>query len=246
MEAAIAFAAWWSVILAMIGVAALAGVNVRPGWVAAAIVLQLIYFASNVFGGQLLSLESYFGDLNWNWDGKIVATLTTLIVFVVLAVTTRAVSFQSAGFVLRQKQGSVVPALIAILSLTLLVIGLEIAVNDGRDLDGERLLFQATMPGLDEELFFRGTLLAAMAAAVPTNGVNILGARITLAGLLISILFGLGHGVAFQEGGFVANWPIVAITGFLGFGLNWIRERTGSVLLAILAHNVINVSASFF
>ena len=63
---------------------------------------------------------------------------------------------------------------------------------------------------------------------------------------MISILFGLGHGVAFQEGGFVANWPIVAITGFLGFGLNWIRERTGSVLLAILAHNVINVASSFF
>ena len=146
MEAAFAFAAWWSVILAMIGVAALVGVKVRPGWVAAAIVLQLIYFASNVFGGQLLSLESYFGDLNWNWDGKIVATLTTLLVFAVLAVTTRAVSFQSAGFVFRQKQGSVVPALIAILSLTLLVIGLEIAVNDGREIDSERLLFQATMP----------------------------------------------------------------------------------------------------
>ena len=110
----------------------------------------------------------------------------------------------------------------------------------------ERLLYQATMPGLDEELFFRGLFLAVLGAAVPSGGVNLFGARITVAGLLVTLLFGLGHGVGIEDGKPFVSWIFIAVTAWFGFGLLWVRERTGSVLLPLLGHNLINFSGSFF
>ena len=102
------------------------------------------------------------------------------------------------------------------------------------------------MPGREEEPFFRGTLLAALCLALPGGGVRVLGARIALGGLLASMLFGFVHGLRIVDGALQFAPEIVFITGMFGFGLYWIRARTGSVLMPILAHNLMNFSGSFF
>lgn len=246
MDSVYAFAAWWTVILAMVAVARLLGAQLRTGWLLVAMALQAAYFIAILYGGRFISIEAIVGETAWNWNGKIASIISTLTMICLLSMATRAVSFQNVGLTLRQEPGSFRPAMIATIVLTLLVVSLEIAANDGRNIALETLAYQATMPGLDEEPFFRGLLLAVMIAALPASSFRLLGARITLAGVLISILFGLGHGLSVQNGDISLNWPIIIITGFLGFWLNWIRERTGSLLMPIFAHNLINFSGMFF
>ncbi|MAW82334.1 MAG: CPBP family intramembrane metalloprotease [Parvularcula sp.] len=247
MELAATLALWWAPVIVLALLFRLIGVSgLRFGWLLTAIGVYAAYTLAILEGGPLIPLEQYVGALDWNWAGKIAAIATTLIVFAVLAMATKAVSFESAGFTLRQRPGSVIPALIMIAFLAASGIGLEMLAADGRSLSPERLLYQATMPGLDEELFFRGLFLAVLGAAIPSGGLNLLGARITVAGLLMTLLFGLGHGVGIEDGKPFVSWIFIVVTAYFGFGLLWVRERTGSVLIPLIGHNVINFSGSFF
>ncbi len=247
MDMVLTFALWWAPVLAIaFMLSAFGAVKLRTAWFGIALILYAVYFATISVGGQLIPLEKFFGELDWNWSGKIVSILATVVLFCVLAITTKSITPASAGFVLRQRSGSITPALIVLALLVTSVVAMEILAADGSDTGAERLLFQLTMPGLDEELFFRGLFLAALAAAIPTNGVKLLGARITLAGLLMTLMFGFGHGAFVQDQQLVISWPAVIVTAYLGFGLLWIRERTGSVLIPILSHNLINFAGSFF
>ena len=247
MELAATLALWWAPIIVLaLAFRAVGWAGLRPVWFVAAIAIYGLYMVAIFSGGALIPLERYFADLHWNWGGKVASIAATLMMFGVLAVSTKAVSLESAGFTLRQKPGSLLPALAVAILLAASGIGLELIGADGPSMDTERLLYQATMPGLDEELFFRGLFLAVLTAAIPSGGLSLLGARITVAGLLTTLLFGLGHGVGIEDGKPFVSWIYIAVTGYLGFGLLWMRERTGSVLLPILAHNLINFSGSFF
>ncbi|WP_428407141.1 CPBP family glutamic-type intramembrane protease [Hyphococcus sp.] len=247
MELAATFALWWAPVIVLAVLFRMVRISgLRPGWFLTAMAIYAIYMAAIMKGGALIPIDHYFEGLEWNWAGKIASIAATLVMFAVMAVATKAVSPESAGFTLRQKPGSVIPALAMIVLLAGSGIGLELLAADGKSMAPERLLYQATMPGLDEELFFRGLFLAVLGAAVPSGGVNLLGARITAAGLLVTLLFGLGHGVGIEDGKPFVSWIFIAVTGWFGFGLLWVRERTGSVLLPLLGHNLINFSGSFF
>ena len=247
MELAATLALWWApVILLALAMRAAGLSGLRSGWLILSVSIYAVYMLAIMKGGAFIPLERYVGDMDWNWAGKIAAIASTLVMFALLALTTKSISPESAGFTLRQRKGSVLPALIMLAILTASIVALEILAADGRSLGAERLAYQATMPGLDEELFFRGLLLAALAAAVPSRGINLLGARITVAGLLVTLLFGLGHGVGIEDGKPFVSWIFVVITGYLGFGLLWMRERTGSILWPLIGHNLINVTGSFF
>ncbi len=247
MEIAATLALWWAPVLVLALLFRLIGLSgLRAGWLVAAVGVYAVYTLAILKGGAYIPLDQYVGELQWNWAGKIASIAASLVVFFILALFTKAVSPETAGLTLRQRPGSLAPALLMIVLLAGSGIGLEILAADGRSMDPERLAYQATMPGLDEELFFRGVFLAVLAAAVPSRGVNLLGARITVAGLLVTLLFGLGHGVGINDGQPYISWIFIAVTAYFGFGLLWIRERTGSILLPILWHNAINFSGSFF
>ncbi|MEZ5892416.1 MAG: CPBP family intramembrane glutamic endopeptidase [Parvularculaceae bacterium] len=234
-----------AVLIVALGMRALRLSGFHALWFAAAAVIAAAYTLAIFVGGDILPLRQWIGPHEWNWGGKIVAIGVSLLLFATLTLS-GALSRKDMGFTLVQKQGSLLPALVATALLAGSGIAMEIAAADGLSLGAERLAYQATMPGLDEELYFRGVLLAVLAAAVPSRGVNLLGARITAAGLLSTLLFGVGHGVFVADGAVQTSWLFVAVTAYMGFGLLWIRERTGSILIPILAHNAINLSGSFF
>lgn len=243
----ISFWLWWGASLAVVlALSALRAVRMQTGWLVAAIVIHAGYLATNTTGLPFLDLELVFGDLNWNWDGKIFSIIATILILTILTVCSRRVNFEAAGVTLRQHEGSVLPAWIATAILAALAIAAEIAVSDGRSLGAERFLFQATMPGLDEELYFRGLLLLVLSLAIQSGSANMLGASISWAGMVTTLLFGLGHSLFWREGAASFSSAAFIYTFILGFGILWIRQRTGSILIPILAHNLINVSGSFF
>ncbi len=62
---------------------------------------------------------------------------------------------------------------------------------------------------------------------------------------LVVVVFGLLHGVTAEGGEVRINFGAIVSTGFVGFILTWMRERTGSLVVPVLFHNVFNVALAF-
>ena len=71
------------------------------------------------------------------------------------------------------------------------------------------------------------------------------GAEIGWGFWVIVIIFGMLHGVTVNEGVLAVSFPAIFFTGFIGFILIWMRERTGSLLVPVLFHNIFNFVNAF-
>ncbi|HET7316095.1 MAG TPA: CPBP family intramembrane glutamic endopeptidase [Sphingomicrobium sp.] len=214
-------------------------VDLRPFFIG--IGLLIVYWGVIVAGSEVQGLLPFAANLKWNWAGKIVAICATFaMIFAV-----RRGSLAEFGLTLRQRPGSLVPALLVIAAMCALSWGAEAWANDGTDTSVERLLFQATMPGLDEELFTRGLLLAMFMRAFDDRW-SLAGAPVGPSIVAITFLFAAGHGLAFVGGQLHFDGLAFALTAALGFGLAWLRLRTGSLIAPIVGHNLINLGNSFF
>jgi len=195
-----------------------------------------------VLGGMAVQQQlPFFSALEWNWPGKIAAVIATLAMMRCLPGATRG----EMGLTWKAMPGSVVPAMIAAVALCAFSWTLQAALTGPSPIEPERLAYQALMPGLDEELFFRGLLLAVLIRAFGA-GPSLAGAPIGWAAIAVTFLFAAGHGFRIIPDGVQFSALAVAVTGVIGFGLVWIRQRTGTLLAPILAHNIINLGNGFF
>ena len=171
------------------------------------------------------------------WFGKFLSLTGTIAILYFLP----RVSFRAAGLIWKQNEGSLRPVIIAgaitLLSATITSFLFMRSPNTSL----ENLLFQATLPGLDEELFMRGLLLLLLHQAFG-KGLRIWGADTGWGFWLVVALFGLLHGFTVDSGGVHVNFGAILSTGFVGFILTWMRERTGSLVVPILFHNIFNLA----
>lgn len=65
-------------------------------------------------------------------------------------------------------------------------------------------------------------------------------------GLLTSVLFGLTHALGYEAGAVDFDLMTFAMTGVPAMLLLWIRERTGSLLLPVIGHNIANGASTLF
>lgn len=178
-----------------------------------------------------------FESLDWNWLGKWLS-----IVFVVSLISLwPRLSWQSIG-VVTPKKGTWLRVIIILAGTSMFWI-LAGSENAPTNLDLETLLFQATMPGLEEELFFRGILWVLLAQALP--GVKRLGkTEISWSLVITTLYFALGHGFTFNSDLSLVFDPVILIySGIVGFTIGWIRVYSGSIIPAIILHNGINLLA---
>ena len=178
---------------------------------------------------------------NWNWYGKLLGIAAAMFFIMVLP----NVSFGAAGVTLKQKKNSVLPAIVVTLLWAGIIWGSEFLTKDGGHTDFESLAFQATMPGLSEELMFRGLLLVMLNQAFDFQW-SALGAKLGAGAILTSILFGLVHGLGVNDGGIYFYIVPILVTGLAGLVFAFLKERTGSLLFPIAAHNLTNFGAQFF
>lgn len=182
----------------------------------------------------LLAATPFF-DGSWNWLGKVLALLVSI------AIAAQAsFGFRESGLTLRQKQLGGALAAFGVLVILYSVLAWFMG-GGGADADAETLAFQSTLPGIEEEIFYRGVLLLAMDKAF-TARVTIAGARIGWSLPLNALLFGLVHGLSWSDGA----WSFDALSFWLPLigtiPVVWLREKTGSVLLPILLHNYVNLA----
>lgn len=220
--------------LGAIGALALVGAlifrrSVHWGWLIGALLLYAVYDAllSRLFG----AVPSIPGS-DWNWSGKFMSTGAMLVV-----ASLPLFGWKASGLTLRQNPGSW-PAYLLFVALCGLYAYWALSTGD-TGADAETIAFQWTMPGIDEELFYRGVLLLAFNEAFRAKA-NILGARIGYGGLLTSILFGFAHALFWENGAVDFDPMTFAMTGVPSLLLLYMREKTGSLLLPVIAHNVAN------
>jgi CAAX protease family protein len=100
---------------------------------------------------------------------------------------------------------------------------------------GDTLAFQFLMPGVAEELMCRGILLALFERAFGQSPMSCR-LRFGYAALLTSIIFGLGHGLSYEDGHYQLSWLLFSTTAVWGAMAALVRTRSGSLLWPILCH----------
>lgn len=215
-------------VLGLIAAVALRG-KVKWGWFLGALALMAAYDALLTRGYGHIPI--HFWPSDWNWEGKIMALILSLVVAVALGA-------RRCGLTLKQDRKGLKGALILSGALVALFLGLALYFP-GQGTDPDTLAFQLTMPGLDEELFYRGVLLLMLNEAF-ARPLRILGAPMGWGALISSVAFGLAHALGYSDGAFTFNAMTMLLTGGPALLLVWVREKTGSLLLPVLLHNFAN------
>ena len=166
----------------------------------------------------------------WNWQGKLLALAATLII-----ASLPAFGWKKVGLTLRQERKGVRSAVLVALIVCAVFVYFALKMPN-EPLDRETLAFQLTMPGLEEEPFYRGVLLLALDQAF-RGRVRLLGIQWGWGALLSSGLFGLAHAFGYAHGAFSFDPQTMALTAGPALIAVWLRQRTGSLVLPILLHN---------
>lgn len=166
----------------------------------------------------------------WNWQGKLLALVATLAI-----AASPGFGFRRVGLRIAQESGSLKAALPVAALYCAFFAAIAVAFPGGRS-SGEEIAFQLTMPGLEEELFYRGILLFALDQAF-TSRKRVLGVDWGWGAVLSCFLFGMAHAFGFSHGSFSFDPMTMALTAIPSFIAVWTRLRTGSLLLPILLHN---------
>jgi uncharacterized protein len=183
----------------------------------------------------------------FNWQGKLLEMAWPLLLVALVPAFTAA----DTGFTLPAERRSwrtflitcVVYALIGI--PVMLLLGARFAPATA---SLPNYLYEASMPGLGEELVYRGILLLLLNQAFGRPW-KLAGIQMGWGLIIISIMFGVLHGVDVEP-----NMPPVFHVSFMamlfpfitGLLLGWLRERTGSVWPSVLLHNFINIINTMF
>lgn len=179
-----------------------------------------------------------FSKQQWNWTGKS-ASLIAAVLFVYF---NPVLNTKTIGLSSYLKPFSLYPVLgVGGVALLFRSVPKLISGHLGVFHNLETFIFQATLPGLSEEIIYRGILLGLLNKVYPAT-ITVFKAKIGWGVLIVSVLFGLEHGVQLDN-----NWNLLfssekfcKILGF-SFILAWLKQRSGSLLPAITFHNLWNL-----
>ena len=167
---------------------------------------------------------------NWNWDGKIYGVIWGVAAYFIF----RRQFADNNFFTLKQNKEGLKSALkVAAVIISISILG---GIVKDKDCDFETLLFQISMPGIDEEIMYRGVLLGFMCSALRSGGVAWRNPAIIING----VLFGLVHALSINDGTLQFSIVNFVWTWILGYSFGYIAIKTRSILLPMLTHNLYN------
>ncbi len=201
--------------------------NFSFAWLLAAALLVALNDALLTRSYGMLS-DLIGGD--WNWQGKLLALGATLVVAAL-----PAFGWVRCGIRVAQQPGSL-KAAIPVVALYCAFFLLLALVFPGEKSTTEEVAFQLTMPGFEEEPFYRGVLLLALDNAFRGRK-RFAGVDWGWGAFLSCVLFGLAHAFSFSNGSFSFDAITMILTGMPALLAIWLRLRTGSLLLPVLLHN---------
>jgi membrane protease YdiL (CAAX protease family) len=206
----------------------------------------LLYFVAAYIGTawalHTFSQVRFFPGQDWNWAGKGLALGLELVFVFFLPKFTR----EDFGVTARMDWRGARPLLLVCAVYLVLRIGMYLTSSErSAALHAETILYQATLPGIQEELLYRGILMGLLTAVFRVPQFRLLKVEFGLAAVITSILFGMAHGVSFGEGFRIHVNLFAAIrTAFDGMLFALLVRKTKSILPAIVYHNLLNLIGS--
>ena len=199
----------------------------RRAWALVAIAGGVLYLALR--GLPPLATAGYVAGEDWNWGGHLLA-LAGMLALAALLVRRAGLAPRELGLAGPANLGVAV----RVCAAALLVSYPLHVITAGRiePIPARTWLFLATMPGLAEEVAFRGVLLAAAERAAPAARL-VAGVPVSLGAALLTAAFVGLHG-------FGVGMLVSVLPGALLY--LWLRLRTGSLLVPIVAHNLWNLT----
>ena len=178
----------------------------------------------------LPSLQFVTGE--WNWSGKLLSLAFSALVMLALRLSPDAV-----GLRLRQEHARTGAIAVALFIVWGACLGLVFRPGEP---DLETLAFQATMPGLAEELAYRGIAPALLLSLWPRKPhVDGIPWAVILA---TSAAFGVWHALSYADGRFAFDL-MSGLFPFIGsIPGGWLRFRTKSLVVPIAGHGLANVA----
>jgi membrane protease YdiL (CAAX protease family) len=199
-----------------------------------------------LFVGSLVILQNAVGELprvdvlhhlHWKWQ----ATLLTAAWPLLLVAWAPGLSFASIGVTSRLRPGWFQPGLV-VLAIAVAVPAAFFALGSRLRLTGEGWAFLLVMPGLAEELLFRGLYQSLLNRALGRCW-KLGGTEFGWGLLITSVLFAGDNGLIAVDARLHARIvPLAAIAPFmLGLVSGWMRERSNSVWPSVVGHNLSNI-----
>jgi hypothetical protein len=104
----------------------------------------------------------------------------------------------------------------------------------------EFLLYQATLPGIAEELAYRGVIQSQL------NGIfgrpwKVFKACLGWGFVITAVIFWAIHAFLIEGLSLSFYWQTLTMQMVAGLVFGWLRERSGSLVPGILAHNLVNL-----
>lgn len=176
------------------------------------------------------TIPTLFPESDWNWEGKLLALAATIAI-----ASLPVFGWKNAGLTLRQTAASARAVTLPVLLYCGIFLALALIFPNGEN-TAEGVAFQLTMPGFDEEPFYRGILLLSLDRAF-AGRVRIFGADLGWGAALSCAVFGLAHSFGYSSGSFSFDPMTFALTALPSFIAAWLRIRSGSLLLPVFLHN---------
>jgi membrane protease YdiL (CAAX protease family) len=208
-------------------------------WIPVIILMSVLDSVATLLPLYVHALQ--FPNVHWNWGGKVL-DIAVMLAAATIFILTRHFTARDFGLTFRQAPRSwravlfmMIPYLIVMAVLTAKWFG------ETTPQTAETIWYEATMPGLAEELLWRGILLALLDRMF-TARFKLANAEIGYGAIALTLVFALVHGLHFDKTLAVqTDWMNALMAGVTGFALVWLRLRSKSLVLPVVLHNATNV-----
>jgi len=178
-----------------------------------------------------------FQHHHWSWQECLASSAWPFLVVALVP----GISLVSIGVTSRFRPGWLKPSLVALL-VTIAVPAAFFVLGARKKLDPEGWVFLLLMPGLAEELVFRG-VYQSLLNRVFGEPWRLGGAEVGWGIVITAVLFAGSNGLVAVDPQLHAHIVLpAAIAPFmLSLVSGWVRERTGSVWPCVFGHNLSNI-----
>jgi hypothetical protein len=202
----------------------------------------MLYFLADCylqhFSQKYFSLETF--GLKFTWIGKFLS----LILGLVIVFSVNKQSREEIGFTNKSNSGRNLKfGVLIFFGFLLFDLVFKMALfPKGGTFDLETFAFQATMPGLTEEILFRGIGLWLLDKAFLPKW-DFKGIKFGWGFIIVTVLFGVAHGaVLTADHQFKFDIiVIVYLTLISSLSLGILRKFSGNIIYPMLGHNTINI-----
>ncbi|MCC9165255.1 CPBP family intramembrane glutamic endopeptidase [Pontibacter harenae] len=199
-----------------------------------AIISFVVYFASIVAGSVIQKALGLELEMGWGQQ------ITSIIVALIFASFFKKPKELIGLSIPKKGKWLMMSMLTALFVITVSVIARMIG-NAPAELGSlEYYVYEATMPGLGEEIGLRGLVFGFMLYYAKQHKLS--SKRIWVLIFLQALPFGILH--ILQASGIEAVL-IFASTSIAAIALAWLRAKAGSIVPCIIAHNIVNAFGSF-